>query len=96
MLSLSFAACGDTKQVASTEAETVQAQDGEKGLKEQFEESKKTDKKEKTDQEDEEQETIPLHSTEQCLHFRHLTALLRRRDGRLIGTFSAKARNITY
>lgn len=62
VLSLSLAACGDTKQTASTEAETVQAQDGEKGLKELFEEGKKADKKEETaqketDQEDEEQET---------------------------------------
>ena len=57
VLSLSLAACGDTKQTASTEAETVQAQDGEKGLKELFEEGKKTDKKEETDQENKEQET---------------------------------------
>ena len=42
VLSLSLAACGDTKQTASTETETVQAQDGEKGLKELFEEGKKT------------------------------------------------------
>ena len=65
VLSLSLAACGDTKQTASTETE--QAQDGEKGLKELFEEGKKTDKKEEADQKETEKEEIDQETTEEDL-----------------------------